>query len=90
MESAQAFWGLLLPQAIEGGALSHTDNDEDDEDERMTTTTTAAGGGGPGWTNQHTQLWFDFLNEKGGKGISRDTWNMVNIPFTLCLFSLFC
>ncbi|GJJ14044.1 hypothetical protein Clacol_008301 [Clathrus columnatus] len=69
VETAQAFWGLLLPQAVEGGALARIEIDEDEEDENMAQ-------GGPGWSDQHTQLWFDFLNEKGGKGVSKDTWNM--------------
>lgn len=76
MDAAQAFWGILLPQAIEGGALAHVDS-EDDEEEAMPQS------GGPGWADQHTQMWFDFLNEKGVKGISRDTWNMVSPYLTL-------
>lgn len=77
MESAQALWGLLLPQvAIEGGASSHTDDDDDGEVVH-------------GWTNQHTQLWLKFLNGKGGRGVSRDTWVMVSIPLTLFHFP-FC
>jgi DCN1-like protein 1/2 len=71
-DTAQAFWSLLLPHAVQGGALAHVE-DENDEDESM--------GDGPesseGWSDEHTQWWFDFLNEKGGKGVSRDTWNMV-------------
>ncbi|KAG9103918.1 Scaffold-type E3 ligase [Ceratobasidium sp. 370] len=30
-----------------------------------------------GWKDEHTQWWFDFLNEKGGKGVSKDTWAML-------------
>ncbi|KAH8988344.1 Cullin binding-domain-containing protein [Lactarius akahatsu] len=29
-----------------------------------------------GWTEEHTQLWYDFLGEKNIKGISKDTWAM--------------
>ena len=28
-ETAQAFWNLLLPVGLQGGALSHVDEDED-------------------------------------------------------------
>ena len=31
-----------------------------------------------GWTNEFTQWWFEFLSEKGGKGVSKDTWMMVS------------
>jgi len=71
LETAQAFWGLLLPHAVAGGALAHVP--DDDEEERPD--------GTQGWNDFLTQLWFDFLAEKGGKGISRDTWNMF-ISFT--------
>jgi len=70
-DTAQAFWGLLLPHAVQGGALAHVE-DEDDEDEPMGDGSDSS----EGWSDQHTQWWFDFLNEKGGKGVSRDTWNM--------------
>jgi DCN1-like protein 1/2 len=33
--------------------------------------------GGPGWSDALTAWWFDFLDEKGGKGVSKDTWSMV-------------
>jgi hypothetical protein len=69
LETAQAFWGLLLPHGLEGGALSHTKGD-DDEDVNMD-------GDEEGWKPEYVQWWFDFLNEKGGKGISKDTWVMV-------------
>lgn len=65
LDSAQAFWSLLLPHGLEGGALSHIHSDDDDNDT------------GSGWKDEYTQWWFDFLNEKGGKGISKDTWVMV-------------
>ncbi|KAF8660707.1 hypothetical protein AX16_001574 [Volvariella volvacea WC 439] len=29
-----------------------------------------------GWQPEFTQLWFDFLNGRGGKGVSKDTWIM--------------
>jgi hypothetical protein len=30
-----------------------------------------------GWKSEYNQWWFDFLDEKGGKGVSKDTWSMV-------------
>ena len=33
-----------------------------------------------GWKDEYTQWWFDFLGEKGGKGVSKDTWAMVRPP----------
>ena len=78
-DTAQAFWGLLLPHAVQGGALAHVD-DDDDEDEAMGSN----GGSDQGWSDVHTQWWFDFLSEKGGKGVSRDTWNMVRTSRIVC------
>jgi DCN1-like protein 1/2 len=66
LEMAQAFWGLLLPHGLKGGALSHINNKDEDEDEDMS--------GEEGWQEEHTQWWFEFLNEKKFKGISKDTW----------------
>ncbi|KAF5381521.1 hypothetical protein D9757_008166 [Collybiopsis confluens] len=68
MESAQAFWQLLLPCGLEGGALSHIPSTDNDHDVDMS--------GAEGWKSEYTQWWFEFLNEKGGKGVSKDTWNM--------------
>ena len=71
-DTAQAFWGLLLQHGLQGGALSHihaTDNDNDDDM-----------GAEEGWKDEYVQWWFNFLNEKGGKGISKDTWVMVCFP----------
>lgn len=62
MENAKAFWGLLLPAGQKGDALSHQGNDPSES----------------GWKPEYNQWWFDFLDEKGGKGVSRDTWNMVS------------
>lgn len=42
------------------------DEEMDDDDEQ-------------GWSAEHTQWWFDFLTEKGGKGVSKDTWAMVRL-----------
>ncbi|KAK0440057.1 Cullin binding-domain-containing protein [Armillaria borealis] len=69
MDSAQAFWALLLPHGLKGGALSHTTStDEDDVDMDATSE--------EGWKDQYTQWWFEYLEAKGGKGISKDTWSM--------------
>lgn len=58
MDTAKAFWALLLPAGQKGDALAHE-------------------GGGSGWKPEYNQWWFEFLDAKGGKGVSRDTWNMV-------------
>ncbi|KAJ3733164.1 defective in Cullin neddylation protein 1 [Lentinula guzmanii] len=69
MESAQAFWSLLIPFGLKGGALSHiSSTDDDDDDVDMN--------GVEGWRPEFTEWWFEFLNEKGGKGVSKDTWSM--------------
>ena len=34
-----------------------------------------------GWKEEYLQWWFDFLNERGSKGVTKDTWIMV------CTFS---
>lgn len=36
--------------------------------------------GDAGWPEEYTQWWFDFLTQKGGKGVSKDTWVMVCVP----------
>lgn len=69
-ETAQAFWATLIPHGLRGGALSHIHATDDDQDDDM--------GEGGGWQDEYVQWWFDFLNEKGVKGISKDTWNMVS------------
>lgn len=77
LEYAQGFWHLLIPHGLQGGALSHLalgseddDEDEEDEDEAM-------GVDEEGWREEYTDWWFEFLAEKGGKGVSKDTWQMV-------------
>ena len=74
IEFALAFWGLLLPLGLKGGALRHSPSGDSD-DYPMNVD------GGAGWTEEHTQLWYDFLNEKDIKGISKDTWKMVRVLF---------
>jgi len=68
VETAQAFWALLLPHGLHGGALSHVHSTDDDDDDDM--------GEEEGWRDEYTSWWFEFLNEKGGKGVSKDTWAM--------------
>lgn len=70
---AQGFWGLLIPHGLEGGAITHIASAQAEEDDVDMT------GTGEGWKEAYTQWWFDFLNEKGGKGVSKDTWQMVRV-----------
>ena len=67
LDDAQGFWAILIPHGLQGGALAHVQRDDDVD---MT--------GEEGWKEEYTQWWFDFLNEKGGKGVSKDTWQMVS------------
>jgi len=66
LETAQAFWSLLLPHGFKGGALVRNN---DEQDVNMD---------GDGWKEEYIQWWFDFLHERGGKGVSKDTWIMVS------------
>jgi len=71
-ETAQAFWALLIPKGLNGRALSHVkslENNEEDEDMGQSPEE-------DGWADEYTQWWFEFLNEKGTKGVSKDTWAM--------------
>ncbi|KAI0000769.1 Cullin binding-domain-containing protein [Russula compacta] len=70
IDVALAFWGLLLPHGLKGGALRPQLDYGDDPMKA------SDGGGGGGWTEEHSQLWYKFLNEKTVKGISKDTWAM--------------
>ena len=79
---AQAFWGLLLPHGLQGGALSRRHSTDEDDDVDMTEEEEE------GWEDEHTQWWFEFLNAKGGKGISKDTWVMVRRLFFLLTLPL--
>ena len=71
IELAQAFWSLLLPVGLKGGALRTQDYGGNDLSKFNV-----------GWTEQHTQLWYDFLKEKNIKGISKDTWSMARPIFS--------
>ncbi|KAG6897084.1 hypothetical protein C0992_004254 [Termitomyces sp. T32_za158] len=68
IESAQAFWGLLLPHGLKGPALSHINAESSDGDVSMEYE--------EGWRPEYIEWWFDYLNDKGGKSVSRDTWVM--------------
>ncbi|KIY48533.1 DUF298-domain-containing protein [Fistulina hepatica ATCC 64428] len=68
IDMAAAFWGLLIPCGVEGGALEHVNPRDDDDDEVMSS--------GDGWAPQYLQWWLDFHEKKGTKGISKDTWSM--------------
>ncbi|KAK7688773.1 hypothetical protein QCA50_008312 [Cerrena zonata] len=77
LDMAQGFWQILLPAGLQGGALAHMqprpssdDEDERDGDVRMITDDEE------GWNPEYTKWWLEFLGQKGGKGISRDTWQM--------------
>jgi len=68
IDTATAFWAILLPIGLSGPALAHVSSQDDMDGD---------GDGEEGWKEEYTQWWFDFLNEgKGGKGVSKDTWNM--------------
>jgi DCN1-like protein 1/2 len=60
VDTAKAFWQLLLPVGLRGAALAHSTEGED------------------GWKSEYTDWWYEFLDGKGLKGVSRDTWNMAS------------
>ena len=72
---AQGFWAILLPHGLAGGALAHTPAGDDDGDAVMD----GAGAGEGGWGAEHTQWWFEFLEQSGAKGVSKDVWQMVSV-----------
>ncbi|KAJ7703954.1 defective in Cullin neddylation protein 1 [Mycena rosella] len=79
LDTAQAFWALLLPHGMAGGALaplSGADGDGDVDMDGSSVVHGGKGGGGEGWSAEHVDWWFEFLQEKGGKGVSKDTWVM--------------
>ena len=73
LDDAEGFWALLIPHGLQGGALAHIQRDDDVD---MT--------GEEGWKEDYTQWWFDFLNQRGGKGVSKDTWQMVSALRCAC------
>ena len=69
---AQGFWSILIPHGLSGGALSHANEDEGEDDEMNGTENDE------GWKPEHLQWWFEFLEQKGLKAITQDTWKMVS------------
>ncbi|KAG6877629.1 hypothetical protein C0993_005450 [Termitomyces sp. T159_Od127] len=78
IDSAQAFWGLLVPHGLKGPALSHINAESSDGDVSMEYE--------EGWRPEYIDWWFDYLNQKGGKSVSRDTWVMVCHIYPLLWF----
>ncbi|PIL26029.1 hypothetical protein GSI_11783 [Ganoderma sinense ZZ0214-1] len=81
LDMAQGFWALLIPHGLSGGALSHITapaGQDEDGDEHMADGAAGAGAGAheEGWGKQHTAWWFEFLEESGTKGVSKDVWQM--------------
>jgi hypothetical protein len=69
VDLAQALWSLLLPHGFSGGALAHVPLRDNDNDSSMD--------GGEGFKEEYIEWWFEFLAQKGYKGVSKDTWAMV-------------
>ncbi|KAL4071587.1 Cullin binding-domain-containing protein [Scleroderma yunnanense] len=105
IDTALAYWELLLPFGLSGGALKHhpsssndtsttpllnrdvryrnnhyqdadidMDGESEDEDEKDEDRE-------EGWGNEHTEWWLEYMRERGGRGVSKDTWQMVRLPF---------
>ena len=83
---AQGFWQLLIPHGLEGGALAHihaSARQDEDGDEHMGDGSAGAGVmEEEGWGAQHTAWWFEFLEQSGTKGVSKDVWQMVSLRFS--------
>ena len=71
-ETAKGLWNLLLPHGLKGGAIS-TPNAPDDVDINGKNLPAEQS-----WTIERIAMWFQFLDDKGLKGISRDSWLMVS------------
>ena len=69
MDMAQGFWQLLIPCGLQNGALSHIigPSGRDGDDVLMSDHE-------EGWRDEYTDWWFDCLNQKGMKGVSKDVW----------------
>lgn len=80
IDFAQAFWSLLLPHGFSGGALTRVPLRDGDNDYKMD--------GDEGFKEEYIQWWFEFLNKKGHKGVSKDTWVMVRCFLLLPLIPL--
>jgi len=66
IDVAVPFWNLLIPFGLSEGALAHVD--DLNSDPPVSTY--------PGWKPEYTQMWFEYLEGKNVKGVSKDTWNM--------------
>lgn len=65
---------------LKGRALQHMDMKSEEDGETIYTPSRE-----PGWKPAYNDLWFEYMTEKGGKGVSKDTWMMV-CPFSLLLW----
>ncbi|KAF7320495.1 Defective in cullin neddylation protein [Mycena chlorophos] len=65
MDTASAFWALLLPYATLGARVDESGD-----------TVMDSPAAGEGWRPEYNDWWIEFMNEKGGKGVSKDTWVM--------------
>ncbi|KAM6492981.1 defective in Cullin neddylation protein 1 [Amanita muscaria] len=72
LETALAFWNLLLPHGMKGGALAKRLSSSDSSDD----VDMVGVGGDAGWNEDYTQWWFEFLTDKGARGVSKDVWEM--------------
>ncbi|KAI0772422.1 Cullin binding-domain-containing protein [Trametes elegans] len=73
LDMAQGFWAILIPHELAGGALAHVPSGAQDADGDAVM---GAGGAEEGWKDEYTQWWFDFLQQSGAKGVSKDVWHM--------------
>ncbi|KAI6135328.1 defective in Cullin neddylation protein 1, partial [Pisolithus croceorrhizus] len=71
LDAAMAYWELLIPFGLSGGALKHVSSSSSNVDIRQ------SDDDGNGWSEKHTEWWFEFLRVKGSKGVSKDTWQML-------------
>ncbi|KAJ8519287.1 hypothetical protein ONZ45_g3734 [Pleurotus djamor] len=86
IDTAISFWQLLLPHGLQGGALAHIPSSQSNSStspSSKTSSSTPNGGGDngmmvdeEGWQDEYTEWWAEFLVAKGGKGVSKDTWQM--------------
>ena len=72
LDMAQGFWAILIPHGLSGGALAHVASSREDDDD------VAMDVGEEGWKEDFTQWWFEFLEQNGMKGVSKDVWQMVS------------
>jgi len=68
-ETAKGLWNLLLPHGLKGGAIS-APGDVDVSGKNLPASQSR--------TIEWIAMWFQFLDDRGLKGISRDNWLMVS------------